>query len=346
MASLPTGQVAGASISALGVVGPRLLLSDSSSYVNSHVSRWWGQSWATVFLKNGAVQGRRTLATGAPLQAETPIATSAIGATTQLDAAPLGDALLSVFTTSAGGLDVWGALQLDDGGVSTFPITSAAGADVDPAINAGTTVVGERWGLLVVRELLSGPRRFSDLLAGMPGVATNTLTSRLEELEHHGLITRQQLPPPAASAVYELTERGRGLEKAVVELVRWAAPEVARAGRERRRLAPLRASWLALALKAFFVPSQAKRVSGQLVFRLPTGALMIEVKNSALELRDAAPGDLPLAMLRCSEDQVLELVLESTSLEALLKGPGVELQGDAKAISRFLAVFKRKKRAA
>lgn len=203
--------------------------------------------------------------------------------------------------------------------------------------------VGERWGLLVVRELLAGPRRFSDLLAGMPGVATNTLTSRLEELEHHGLITRQQLPPPAASAVYELTERGRGLEAAVIELVRWAAPEVARASRERRRLAPLRTSWLALALKAFFVPAQAKRVQGQLVFQLPTGALMLEVKEGVLALRDATPADRPAARLRCSEAQVLELVLESTSLEALLKLPGVLLQGDARALGRVIATFRRKK---
>ena len=84
-------------------------------------------------------------------------------------------------------------------------------------------VIGERWAPLVVRELLCGPRRFSDLLAGMPGVATNTLTTRLEELERNGLINRSLLPPPAASAVYALTAKGRGLEPAIIALVRWVA---------------------------------------------------------------------------------------------------------------------------
>ena len=202
--------------------------------------------------------------------------------------------------------------------------------------------VGERWALLVVRELLAGPRRFSDLMAGMPGVATNTLTSRLEELEQRGLISRQQLPPPQASAVYELSARGRGLEPVIVELVRWAAPEVARAGRERRKLAPLRSSWLALALKAFFVPARAKRAQGHVVLELPTGPLSIEVKDDCAVFRDATAHDRPDASLRCVEEQVLALVLSSTRLAELLRQPEVLLQGDAKAFARVLAVFQRR----
>lgn len=202
--------------------------------------------------------------------------------------------------------------------------------------------VGERWALLVVRELLAGPRRFSDLMAGLPGVATNTLTSRLEELEQRGLLTRQQLPPPQASAVYELSERGRALEPAIVDLVRWAAPEVARAGRQGRRLAPLRSSWLALALKAFFIPARAKRAQGHLVFELPTGRLSVEVKGAHAVFRDATAHDRPRAALCCSEEQVLSLVLASTTLAELLKQPGVVLDGDAKALPRVLAAFQRR----
>ena len=72
-------------------------------------------------------------------------------------------------------------------------------------------VVGERWALLVVRELLLGPQRFSDLQRALPGASWNMLTDRLRELATHGVVSRRRLPPPAASTVYELTQRGRGL---------------------------------------------------------------------------------------------------------------------------------------
>ena len=68
-------------------------------------------------------------------------------------------------------------------------------------------VVGERWTLLIVRELLLGPRRFTDLAAGLPGIGTSVLTTRLKQLEHDGLVRKQTLPAPAASVVYELTRR-------------------------------------------------------------------------------------------------------------------------------------------
>ena len=201
--------------------------------------------------------------------------------------------------------------------------------------------VGERWGLLVVRELLAGPRRYSDLMAGMPGVATNTLTSRLEELEQHGLISRQQLPPPAASAVYALTERGRALEPAIVELVRWAAPGLKKMGDAPRRLAPLRSSWLALALKAFFNPAKAKKAQGHLILELPTGALSVEVSGEAATFRDVSASDRPDASLRCSEELVLRLVTGAATLDAVVKELGVELKGDARAVTRVLSAFLR-----
>lgn len=79
-------------------------------------------------------------------------------------------------------------------------------------------VVGERWTLLVVRELLIGPKRYTDLLDGLPGIATNLLSARLKQMEARGLIQRRRLPAPAASTVYELTELGRGLEPTMAAL--------------------------------------------------------------------------------------------------------------------------------
>jgi DNA-binding HxlR family transcriptional regulator len=84
-------------------------------------------------------------------------------------------------------------------------------------------VVGDRWALLVVRDLLLGPKRFSDLRAGLPGVSPDVLTQRLRELAEAGLVTRRRLPPPTPAQVYELTERGRALEPVLLELGRWGS---------------------------------------------------------------------------------------------------------------------------
>src|SRR5215208_4365136 len=84
-------------------------------------------------------------------------------------------------------------------------------------------LVGERWTLLIVRELLAGPHRFKDLLAGLPGISTNLLSDRLKSLEEQGLIRRRVLPPPAGSTVYELTAAGQALEPAVLELGKWGS---------------------------------------------------------------------------------------------------------------------------
>lgn len=89
-------------------------------------------------------------------------------------------------------------------------------------IARGLDVVGERWALLVVRELLFGPRRFTDIRRGLPGASSNLVADRLRELEHHDVIRRRRLPPPAGSWVYELTERGRRLEPVLQALGEWA----------------------------------------------------------------------------------------------------------------------------
>lgn len=106
--------------------------------------------------------------------------------------------------------------------------------------------VGHRWTLLIVRELLLGPKRFTDLRGGLPGIANNLLADRLRQLQDDGLVTRRELPPPAASTVYELTESGRELQEAVHALIRWGG----------RWMIPgpgndeFRPEWLVLALDA------------------------------------------------------------------------------------------------
>ncbi|TGA92680.1 helix-turn-helix domain-containing protein, partial [Streptomyces sp. MZ04] len=105
-------------------------------------------------------------------------------------------------------------------------------------------VVGDRWTLLIVRELLVGPRRYTDLHADLPGVSTDVLASRLKDMEREGLTTRRRLPPPAAAYVYELTERGRELLPVLQTLGTWGAPAL----QERRPTDAVRAHWFALPL--------------------------------------------------------------------------------------------------
>ncbi|MEV6119273.1 helix-turn-helix domain-containing protein [Streptomyces sp. NPDC052077] len=104
--------------------------------------------------------------------------------------------------------------------------------------------VGDRWTLLIVRELLAGPRRYTDLHADLPGVSTDVLASRLRDMERDGLATRRRLPPPGAATVYELTARGRGLLPVLEALGAWGADDLT----ERRPTDAVRAHWFALPL--------------------------------------------------------------------------------------------------
>jgi DNA-binding HxlR family transcriptional regulator len=105
-------------------------------------------------------------------------------------------------------------------------------------------VVGERWTLLIVRELLLGPRRFTDLAAGLPGIGTSVLTTRLKQLEHDGLVRKQILPAPAASVVYELTPSSLGLIAILGAMANWGMNLLGRPGPDDR----VQARWLVLCL--------------------------------------------------------------------------------------------------
>ncbi|MET7853001.1 helix-turn-helix domain-containing protein [Streptomyces avermitilis] len=127
--------------------------------------------------------------------------------------------------------------------------------------------VGDRWTLLIVRELLGGPRRYTDLHADLPGVSTDVLASRLKDMERDGLTTRRRLPPPGAVYVYELTERGRELMPVLQALGSWGAPALA----ERRATDAVRAHWFALPLLRALEPTGDGLAVGLLEIRLEEG---------------------------------------------------------------------------
>ncbi|REK85493.1 transcriptional regulator [Streptomyces inhibens] len=112
------------------------------------------------------------------------------------------------------------------------------------AVARALDAVGDRWTLLIVRELLGGPRRYTDLHADLPGVSTDMLASRLKDMERDGLVTRRRLAPPGAAFVYELTARGRALLPALTALADWGAPALD----EKRPTDAVRAHWFAVPL--------------------------------------------------------------------------------------------------
>ena len=188
--------------------------------------------------------------------------------------------------------------------------------------------VGERWALLVVRELLLGPKRFTDLRAGLPHVGPDVLAQRLRELEGAGIVRRGTLAPPAASKVYELTERGAELEPVVLALGRWGsvAPFPPSAD------AQIGVDAFVIALKTLFVPDGA----GDALFELRLGdqSFRLAVADGRL---DAARGSADGADATIEADPaVLAAVLwHGRSLD----GADVTVTGSRRAAKRFLRLF-------
>lgn len=201
-------------------------------------------------------------------------------------------------------------------------------ADACPIARA-LDVVGERWALLVVRELLLGPQRFSDLRRALPGASTNMLTDRLRELADHGVVSRHRLPPPAASMVYELTERGRELTPALEALGAWGA------GLHRPDGQP---SLSATSVLLFFrgclrkhpnAPNDVYRV------QLDDRAWTIHARGDRPEIDPGEPAS-PVAGLRTDADTLNALLDDPTSLEAKLAAGKVETNGDLSSLRRLL----------
>ena len=194
-------------------------------------------------------------------------------------------------------------------------------------------VVGERWALLVVRELLLGPKRFSDLRTGLPHVGPDVLSQRLRELEQAGLVRRDRLPPPAGSRVYELTERGHELEPVVLALGRWGSRAPFAPGRRE-----LGVDSLVLALKTLYDPSRADGLIGT-TFALHLGESRFTVRV-APELEAARElAEHPAATISATPG-VLQSVLwhERPAREALRTGE-LTIDGDRRAGERFLRLF-------
>lgn len=172
-------------------------------------------------------------------------------------------------------------------------------------------LVGDRWTLLIVRELLAGPRRYTDLHADLPGVSTDVLASRLKDMERDGLGTRRRLPPPGAAYVYELTPRGRALLPVLQALGEWGEAELG----ERRPTDAVRAHWFALPLLRSLesLPSLRETGAGEGVVEVGLDEgdfhLFVGAEDGPVYGDGPAPGE-PEA----------RLVLDSATCEAVARG--------------------------
>src|SRR4051812_21735955 len=161
-----------------------------------------------------------------------------------------------------------------------------------PVANA-LSIVGERWALLIVRELLGGPRRSTDLTAGLPGIGTKVLATRLRELEDGGVVQRRKLPPPAASTVYELTEYGCGLEEVIHAIARWGARSLGLPKRED----DVDPDWGLSAFPALLYPERARGVTETSVVHVDDETFTVRLLDGRLrvEVGAVAGPDLEIA---------------------------------------------------
>jgi DNA-binding HxlR family transcriptional regulator len=195
-------------------------------------------------------------------------------------------------------------------------------------------VVGERWALLVVRELLLGPKRFTDLRTGLPHASSNILSERLRDLEHGGVIQRRKLPPPAASSVYELTEWGRELEPVVTKLGAWGArspipPDSQEIGPDS----------IVLALRSLFDPEAAGEIDATYELRIGEEGFHVKVRGGELELGRGA-ADEPVAAIAVADAPTLGALLAGQlPLDEALASGAVQLNGSKQAAKRFLRLF-------
>src|SRR5919201_950035 len=170
------------------------------------------------------------------------------------------------------------------------------------ALARALDVAGDRWTLLIVRELAPGPRRFTDLLDGLPGVSRNLLTGRLRVLERDGILARQELPPPAARQVYELTDDGRDLAVAMAPLIAWGARRIG----ERRRGESFRARWPAVAMAGLADREAAKGVTESYQYLVGDAAFHFTVDDGSIQLHDGRAQD-PAVVLTTDEDTWAEI---------------------------------------
>ena len=197
-------------------------------------------------------------------------------------------------------------------------------------------IVGNRWTLLIVRELAPGPRRFTDLIDGLPGVSRKLLTERLRALERDGVIARQELPPPAARQVYVLTDDGRDLAVAMAPLMAWGARRIG----DRKPGETFRARWPAVAMAGLADRDAAKGVSETYQFLIGDSAFHFTVEDGSIELHDGRAED-PAVTWTTDEETWADVASGTIRFSSVVATGALTVSGDPHAAKRLRKIFSR-----
>ena len=198
----------------------------------------------------------------------------------------------------------------------------------------GLELLGERWSMLVVRELMLGPRRFSGLRASLPGISAKVLTERLGALEEAGVLVKRMLEEPAPVQVYELTEWGYRAEPVMQELGRWAAMSSAH-----DPMLPLSPVSIMLSLRTMFDPAKAEGLDFKAGFDIGGERFVAQLRGGELPVRRADPAGADFVIRAPNATALAALFYASASLEELERLMSLSIEGDCRAAMRFVSIF-------
>ena len=194
-------------------------------------------------------------------------------------------------------------------------------------------LVGERWALLVIRELMLGPKRFTDLRHDLPGISPNVLSQRLSELEEASLVIRRKLPPPAPATVYELTPWGHELEPLVREFGRWAARSPNLPGGR-----PMSVNSLILSLRTMFNAEVAKGFRARIALTLGAHEFAATIDKGRIAVVAGAM-DEPDARLNGDPNALAQVIYGGQALDEAVKKGSIALSGERRVAARFVKLF-------
>jgi DNA-binding HxlR family transcriptional regulator len=196
------------------------------------------------------------------------------------------------------------------------------------------SLVGERWALLIVRELLHGPKRYTDLAHGLPGIGTNILAARLRDLEECGVVEKRKLPPPAASMVYELTEYGTGLNEALYALARWGARSLGPPGPDDE----MYPEWGVNAFPALFNAEEARGLTETYVLKIDGDVFTARVENGSLEASIGGADDADV-VVELDMETFFELTGGELEPRDAVKSGRAHVDGDPAVLERCFKVL-------
>lgn len=198
-------------------------------------------------------------------------------------------------------------------------------------------VVGERWTLLIVRELMLGPKRYSDLAAALDGIGTSLLAARVKQLESEGVVRRRLLDPPVASVVYELTTRGRELARAMVPLALWGARHFMSA--ERAPEESFRAEWALVFLADRLNSATPANLNAEYEFHIDDSAARLRVSDGEVDVVAGNGGTSADAVLRCDSATAAALAGGRMTLADAITAGLVQAEGQPELLAELLELL-------